>query len=393
MSNTELKRLGDVINLKRGYDLPAHSRTKGKYPVISSSGISGYHNQYKIDGKGVIIGRYGTLGDAYYIDGKYWPHNTTLYVQDFKGNDERYIYSLMKLLGRINTSDKSAVPGVNRNELHEMSIPVVTEKIQQVRIGELLSSFDESIAVRREINSQLEQSAQLIYDYWFNQFDFPDENGKPYKSSGGKMVYSPELKREIPACWEVAKLADVCRTYLGGTPSRSKNEFWENGSIPWLSSGEVAEFPIIKSSESITPEGLTHSAAKLLSAGSIMISITGNIRVSVLGIDACANQSVVGVENNNRLNTMYLYFSLSQNIPKFESQMTGAVQKHINKDVVDETNLLVPSREVLEAFNEKTQPMLSSIVINRKESEMLAELRDWLLPLLMIGQVKVSGDE
>jgi type I restriction enzyme, S subunit len=131
MSNVVSKRLGDLINLKRGYDLPESQRQRGPYPVISSAGISGYHSEYKVEGPGIVTGRYGTLGEMYFVEGKYWPHNTALYVTNFKGNEPKYIYYLLSCLGRIRTSDKSTVPGVNRNELHEMAVPAIEDKAQQ----------------------------------------------------------------------------------------------------------------------------------------------------------------------------------------------------------------------------------------------------------------------
>ena len=128
MSKATAKRLGDLINFKRGYDLPESQRLPGPYPVISSASISGYHNEYKVEGEGVVTGRYGTLGEMHFVDGKYWPHNTALYVTTFKGNNPKYVYYLLSCLGRIRTSDKSAVTGVNRNELHEMAITVIEDK-------------------------------------------------------------------------------------------------------------------------------------------------------------------------------------------------------------------------------------------------------------------------
>ena len=92
------KKIGDIVTFKRGYDLPSYNRIDGDYPIISSSGISGYHNEYKADGEGLITGRYGTLGQMYYVNGKYWPHTTALYVTDFKGNYPKYVYFLMKSL-------------------------------------------------------------------------------------------------------------------------------------------------------------------------------------------------------------------------------------------------------------------------------------------------------
>ena len=215
MSIVKAKRLGDLINFKRGYDLPEKQRLLGPYPVISSCGISGYHNEYKADGQGVVTGRYGTLGEMYYIDGKYWPHNTALFITNFKGNDPKYIYYLLRCLGRIRTSDKSAVPGINRNELHEMAVPAVEDKNQQKKIATVLSALDAKIDCNNRINAELEAMAKTLYDYWFVQFNFPDHNGKPYKSSGGKMVYNSTLKREIPAGWRDGSLWDIARYYNG----------------------------------------------------------------------------------------------------------------------------------------------------------------------------------
>jgi type I restriction enzyme S subunit len=150
----------------------------------------------------------------YFVDGKYWPHNTALYVKNFKGNDPKYIYYLLSCIGRIRTSDKSAVPGVNRNELHEMAVSSIEDKNVQISIRKLLWSLDSKIELNNKINAELEAMAKLIYDYWFVQFDFPDANGKPYKSSGGKMVYDEALKREIPDGWRVEELNKCIATIL-----------------------------------------------------------------------------------------------------------------------------------------------------------------------------------
>lgn len=170
MTKAVHKRLGDLLNLKRGYDLPESQRRPGPYPVISSAGITGYHDEYMVEGQGVVTGRYGTLGEMYYVDGKYWPHNTALYVTTFKGNDPKYIYYLLTCLGRIRTSEKSAVPGVNRNELHEMEIPAISDTKQQKKVAAILSALDAKIDCNNRINA--------------------------------------ELKGEIPEGWEVVPLSD-----------------------------------------------------------------------------------------------------------------------------------------------------------------------------------------
>jgi len=126
MIKSNKKRLGDIVNFKRGYDLPFYNRKDGSYPIISSSGISGFHSEYRAHGEGLITGRYGTLGEVHYVNAKYWPHNTTLYVTDFKGNYPKYVYFLLKCLGNLKTADKSTVPGINRNDLHEIEVPYLS---------------------------------------------------------------------------------------------------------------------------------------------------------------------------------------------------------------------------------------------------------------------------
>ncbi|MDB9488695.1 restriction endonuclease subunit S [Dolichospermum circinale CS-537/01] len=207
MSKWKTKRLGDFILFPRGFDLLAKDRTEGNIPVISSSGITGFHNQYKAKGPGVIIGRKGTLGTVHYSEQDYWPHDTTLWVTDFKGNLPRFIYYLLPLLQLEKYDVGSSNPTLNRNYIHEI-ITTLPPLEEQRKIASVLSSLDDKIELNNRINSELENLAKTIYDYWFVQFDFPDENGKPYKSSGGKMVYNQELKREIPAGWEVGTLQD-----------------------------------------------------------------------------------------------------------------------------------------------------------------------------------------
>ena len=119
MSEWKEYNLGDVINLKRGYDLPNQNRTPGEIPIFSSSGITDYHIIAMRDGPGVITGRYGTIGKVFYSENPYWPLNTTLYVQDFKGNNPKFIFYFLQGLDYEKYSDKSAVPGINRNEIHK----------------------------------------------------------------------------------------------------------------------------------------------------------------------------------------------------------------------------------------------------------------------------------
>lgn len=189
--------LGDFLTLKRGYDLPNSKRIEGLIPIVSSSGITGFHNQAKVKGPGVVTGRYGTLGEVFFVKEDFWPLNTSLYVKDFKDNNRRYVAYFLNYILRGTSSDKAAVPGVNRNDLHARKVTVVTDQMMQNRIAGILSAYDDLIENNRRRIALLEQSARLIYEEWFVHMRFPGyENIK--------------ITDGLPNGWERAPLSQLC---------------------------------------------------------------------------------------------------------------------------------------------------------------------------------------
>lgn len=255
---------------------------------------------------------------------------------------------------------------------------------------DFLQTIDGKIELNNLIFSELEAMAKILYDYWFVQFDFPDENGKPYKLSGGKMVWSKELKREIPHGWKVNKLGTVLDTALGGTPSTENKSFWENGTVSWLNSGEVADFPIVSSEAKITEEAIKSSTTEFFSKGTTLLSITRHLRPTILAIDACANQSVVGIKEKGNIKHTYIYPYLKNEIPRYLLLRTGAQQPHINKGIVNDSYIVLPESNVLDDYNTITEPIYKQIINTAFQNQQLINLRDWLLPMLMNGQVKVN---
>lgn len=383
------KRLGDLLNLKRGYDLPASQRRPGPYPVISSAGITGYHDEYMVEGQGVVTGRYGTLGEMYYVDGKYWPHNTALYVTTFKGNDPKYIYYLLTCLGRIRTSDKSAVPGVNRNELHEVEIPAISDTKQQKKVAAILSALDAKIDCNNRINAELEAMAKTLYDYWFVQFDFPDANGKPYKSSGGKMVYNATLKREIPLGWEATTLASVTPISNDSlNPADFPQKEFKHFSIPVFDATTTYR---VECGDSIGSNKFTVLGTDLLV--SKLNPWFSRVIYAMDEVDQiCSTELVVWrCPTENLKNFLYLIATSPQFISHCVQSATGTSNSHkrVNPAVMMRFNLPY-SAEVAEGLGGRISPIVKKLIINRQENQQLAQLRDWLLPLLMNGQVTVA---
>jgi type I restriction enzyme S subunit len=180
--------LGEFVTFQRGHDLPSKERKEGRYPIIASNGIVGYHNEFKAHGPGVTIGRSGNLGEPFFIKQDYWPHNTTLYSIDFHNSEPLFVYYFLKTLNLKTFNAGSAVPTLNRNHIHTIEIVVPKYFEEQHAIASILSSLDDKIALNRQMNSTLEAIGQALFKHWFVDFEFPDGEDKPYRSSGGEML-------------------------------------------------------------------------------------------------------------------------------------------------------------------------------------------------------------
>ena len=205
------------------------------------------------------------------------------------------------------------------------------------------------------------------------------------------MMYSNILRRNIPLNWEVEELGNTCEILLGGTPDTGNELYW-GGSYSWLNSGEVAEFPILKSEKTITEEGLNSSATAYAPKGSVTLSITRHLRPSILAIDACINQSVVAIKETENLRKEYLYPLINREIPRYMTLRTGAQQPHINKETVESTWIIIPPTGILDKYYMTVSSIYRSIIENAIEIENLTKQRDELLPLLMNGQVSLNSD-
>jgi type I restriction enzyme S subunit len=385
MSKVSSKRLGDLITFKRGYDLPEQNRKSGPYPIISSAGISGYHDDYKVEGEGVVTGRYGTLGKMYYVNGKYWPHNTALYVQNFKGNDPKYIYYLLNCLGRIHTSDKSAVPGVNRNELHEMFVPAIEDKDRQIIIRKVLEALDAKIEVNNRINTELEAMAKTLYDYWFVQFDFPDANGKPYKTSGGKMVYNAALKREIPEGWQAKQLSEIANITMGQSPDGESYNEDAQGTIFFQGSTDFGWlFPTIRK--------YTTAPARMAKKGDILLSVRAPVGDMNIANNNCCIGRGLSALNSKADFDGFLFYVMKYFKQVFDRRNTeGTTFGSITKDDLFSLMLAYPDEALLKRYDDIVSNYNKIIFKRSLENQTLIELRDYLLPMLMNGQVTVTS--
>lgn len=288
----------------------------------------------------------------------------------------------------ISASHGSVQVNIAKREVVESIKILIPKRVKQNQITEILSSLDDKIELNNKINQELETLAQTLFKQWFIDFEFPNENGEPYKSSGGEMVDS-ELG-EIPKGWEVKNLESIAKINLGGTPSRNKGEYW-NGNIPWVNSGAINENYILKPIELITQEGLNNSSTKLISKHSTLIAITGATlgQVSYSLIDACYNQSVISLTTKEYIKE-FLHLLTHSIIPELIKHQTGGAQQHINKGNVESFKVKFPSQYLLDSFKIIITDIYKQIESNVKENQEVTTLRDTLLPKLISGELEIN---
>ncbi|MBP7620059.1 MAG: restriction endonuclease subunit S [Gemmatimonadales bacterium] len=268
----------------------------------------------------------------------------------------------------------------------------------QRAIAHILGALDDKIELNRRMSETLEAMARALFKSWFVDFDPVRAKmaGDDQWQNRILDVFPESIGREdeIPAGWRMQRLGDIVETRLGGTPSRAESTYW-GGDIPWINSGKANDFRVVEPSEFITPAGLASSATTLLPRRTVVIAITGATlgQVSLLEIETCANQSVVGVLGSDRLPGEFLFYWVKENIAQLVAQQTGGAQQHINKNNVNDLPVLCPSEGAISLYVEHARPMFDRIRQCCFESLTLARLRDAFLPKLISGELRIKDAE
>jgi type I restriction enzyme, S subunit len=382
-------RLGDVITLKRGHDLPESQRQDGEVPVVSSSGITGYHNEPKAKAPGVVTGRYGTLGGVFYIEQDYWPLNTALYVTDFKGNHPRFVAYFLQNVLRNYQSDKAAVPGVNRNDLHDMKIRS-TDPQSQERIASILSAYDDLIENNRRRMSLLEEAARQLYQEWFIRPRFPGHEHT-------RIMDSP--LGPIAEGWRVVRLGDITtKIGSGATPRGGQSAYQEKG-ITLIRSLNVYD-------ERFEDEGLAFidddQAAQLshvtVEPRDILLNITGAsvarcCMVPERHLPARVNQHVMIIRVDTTLaDPSFVLCAINSDQRKrqlLSYAQVGATSEALTKETVTNFEIVLPNEKLLRQFSEVSRAINQQRAVLAHQNADLRAARDLLLPRLMSGEIAV----
>lgn len=371
-------RLGDILNFRRGHDLPHSAMKPGNIPVAGSNGVIGYHDTATPIKPILTIGRSGNVGKPYFYE-EAWAHNTTLYVDDFKGNDPKFLYYLCQTMPFANFGGGSAVPTLNRNHIHplETKIPVKVE--DQRRIASILSSLDRKIELNNKINADLEEMAQAIFKNWFVDFE-------PFKD--GKFVDS-ELGM-IPEGWKVGSLRDMGTIICGKTPSKANSNYY-GGNIPFIKIPDMHGNVFVEISEDrLTEQGSLSQIKKLIPPYSLMVSCIATVGlVSINTKPSHTNQQINTIIPYSKSALFYLYQHIKNNEEHLKNMGRGGTTTlNVNTKSFSNIRLLIPSEIALLQFHEIVEGIFKKIELNMQESRTLSLLRDTLLPRLMSGELE-----
>jgi type I restriction enzyme S subunit len=333
-----------------------------------------YKNNYiALDGRSLLLGINGSIGNmAFYNNEKVMLGKSSAYL-NFKTGINKFFYyyfqlkSIQKYFYDVATG--STIKNLSLQSLQDFIVPVPEEN-EWEKIASVLSSLDSKIELNNRLNAELEQMAKTLYNYWFVQFDFPNKNGKPYKTSGGKMIYNNELKKEIPEGWEVRKISNLLSVLTG---KQDANFATENGKYNFFTCGEE-----ILKCDSFEFEGKT-----------ILLAGNGNFNIKLYEgkFNAYQRTYVLIPTNDNHYTVVYL--AVKDRIKSLTSGSRGSIVKFITKGDIENITVVLPKSDFSNQYNQ-LNTITKKIELNIAENQKLAELRDWLLPMLMNGQITVK---
>ncbi len=410
-------KIGDIASLKTGpfgTQFSAKEYTKSGIPVINVKNI-GYGQiiedelefvseqtrdrlcEHILRTGDIVFGRKGSVDRHAYISEKYdgWVQGSDcIRLRFHAGINTRYISHFLKLdhvKKQINCSSVgSTMASLNTDILRSVEVLLPSIGVQS-DVEKVLSAIEEKMEVNTAICTELESMAKTIYDYWFTQFDFPGADGKPYRSSGGAMVWNEQVKRSIPTGWNVGNLYAIAEPINGLACQKHRPKEGERF-LPVVKIKEMHE-GITADTESVSAN--IPEKHKIFD-GDILFSWSATLEVMYwYGGDAGLNQHIFKVVPKTGYSKELVYHQFAAYVINFVkmAEARKTTMGHITTDHLDQSRIVLPPSDVMQAFSEIVAPIHEKIGHCRKENRELTKLRDWLLPMLMNGQATVADAE
>ena len=386
--------IGDQATLQRGIDITKVAQRDGKVPVISSGGISSYHDTAAAKGPGVVLGRKGVVGSVYYIEQDYWPHDTSLWVKDFHGNHPRFVYYFFKSIARqiAGMDVGSANPTLNRNHVHPMPI-IWPSHPEQKTIAHILGTLDDKIELNRRMNATLEAMARALFQSWFVDFDpvraKPVGRNPAVLDAATAALFPAHFQESplghIPQGWEVRSLDQVA-AYLNGL------------ALQKYPPGDGATLPVIKiaqlrkgDSEGADRCNTDLASQYIVEDGDVLFSWSGSLEVELwCGGRGALNQHLFKVTSSDFPKWFYYLWTL-YHLDEFRliAADKATTMGHIQRGHLTAAKVLVPPSMLMESMSRIMTPLIDQIIANRPQPRPLATIRDALLPKLLSGELSV----
>lgn len=339
----------------------------------------------------ILITAVGTIGNLYFVNTDtpfYYKDGNIIQFTDFSSCVySKYLFYVMKSPFFKKQIEYSLIGAVQKAltmvMLSEIIIPLPPLD-EQIKTATVLSTIDDKISTNAVVVTELEAMAKALYDYWFVQFDFPDENGKPYRTSGGEMVWNEQLKREIPKGWEVGRLCDIANITMGQSPTGESYNDIGDGLIFYQGRTDFGlSFP--------TPRMYTTAPTRFAQKGDILLSVRAPVGDLNFAMEDCCIGRGLAALNSKLGSQMHLFYTLTgfQQIFKVMDG-NGTTFGSITKDILFGMAVVIPSDEILKCFDKMVKPIELKIEKCEEEIRELTKLRDWLLPMLMNGQARVE---
>ena len=286
----------------------------------------------------------------------------------------------------------SIVSNFNISDLGDLIIPIID---RQESVASVSDTLNKKLLLNKNICAELEAMAKTLYDYWFTQFDFPNADGKPYRSSGGEMIWNDQLNREIPKGWRAGNLGDLGTITSGGTPSTGNDAYYTDKGIAWITpndlSGNEHLMFFSHGERDVTQEGLKSSSAVLMPVGTVLFSSRAPIGyISIAENEVCSNQGFKSIVPNKGYGSYFVYYTVKTNTPAIAQQGVGTTFKEVSRDTMERFQIVLPPVDVATQFEDFLNASLEKRRILEHENRELTKLRDWLLPMLMNGQATVE---
>ena len=383
MKEYKLSQLLEIKNGKDHKELP-----DGEYPVFGSGGVMRFVNEYLYDKPSILLPRKGSLDNIQYCDVPFWTVDTLYYtVVNEELANPYFLYRYLKLLDLSRLDSGTGVPSMTFDSYYGIKV-MLPEIEEQKRIASVLQKLDTKIKLNCQINDNLEAMAKQLYDYWFVQFDFPNEEGKSYKSSGGAMVWNEKLKREIPQGWHCGTLLDIAE-YTNGLACQ-KYRPTDNNKLPVI---KIKEMHDGLSADTEWVKANIPDDVKIFD-GDVLFSWSASLEVMLWAYgNGGLNQHIFKVTSKNGYPRSFYFYQLIHYVGVFK-QMAEArktTMGHITQDHLRQSTIaLPPNVDITNKLEEKLCSIFDEIVKNNQEIMALTKQRDELLPLLMNGQATVN---